>query len=151
MIYLLYTSALVKRYLNEAGSAYIRRLFQTPSIIFYQTFLTPLELTSALYRRYRDGKIPTEELSFLLKSYAIHSHEEYLLIPHSDSLIDTAATLIARHPLRALDAIQLASAFQLRDSLPPDAPSLNFLSADGRLVAAARQEHLQAENPEKAS
>ena len=110
-----------------------------------------MELTSALYRRYRGGKIPTEELSFLLKSYAIHSQEEYLLVPHSDSLINTAATLIARHPLRALDAIQLASAFQLRDSLPPDAPSLNFLSADDRLVTAARQEHLQAVNPEKAS
>lgn len=151
MIYLLDTSALVKRYLNEAGSAYIRRLFQTPGIIFYQTFLTPLEAASALYRRRRAGQLSIEELSLLLKSYAIHSREEYLLLPYSQSLMDTAGSLIARYPLQALDAIQLASALKLRDTLPTDAPSLIFLSADDRLVTAARQEHLQAENPEKAS
>lgn len=151
MIYLLDTSTLVKRYLNEAGSAYIRRLFQTPGIIFYQTFLTPLETASALYRRHRAGQLSIEELSLLLKSYAIHSREEYLLLPYSQSLMDTAGSLIARYPLRALDAIQLASALKLRDTLPTDAPSLIFLSADDRLVTAARQEHLQAVNPEKAS
>lgn len=151
MIYFLDTSALVKRYLSEAGSAYVRRLFHRTGVTFYQTFLTPLETTSALYRRHRAGQISTEELSFLLKSYAVHSHEEYLLLPYSESLIDTAGPLIARHPLRALDAIQLASALKLRDSLPPDAPSLILLSSDDRLVSAARHEHLQAMNPEKPS
>ncbi|MFQ5903239.1 MAG: type II toxin-antitoxin system VapC family toxin [Candidatus Binatia bacterium] len=151
MTYLLDTSALVKRYLAEAGSARVRRLFQTAGAIFYQTFLTPLETTSALYRRHRAGQISAEELSILLKSYAIHSHEEYFLISYSESLMDRAGTLIARHPLRALDAIQHASALKLRDSLPAGVPSLIFLSADDALVTAARQEHLQAENPERAS
>ena len=110
-----------------------------------------VELTSALYRRYRDGKIPTEELSFLLKSYAIHSQEEYLLVAYSEPILDKAGSLVARHPLRALDAVQLAGALYLREKLPPNAPSLTFLSADDRLVTVALQEHLQAVNPEKAS
>lgn len=151
MTYFLDSSALVKRYLIEAGSAYVRRLFQSTGTIFYQTFLTPLEITSALYRRRRAGQISNDELSFLLKSYAIHSHEEYLLLSYSESVIGTAGTLLARHPLRTLDAIQLASALKLRDSLPPDAPSLVLLSADERLIDVARQEHLQADNPEKRS
>jgi uncharacterized protein len=151
VIYFLDTSALVKRYLSEAGSAYVRRLFHGTGATFYQTFLTPLETISALYRRQRAGQISTEELSVLLKSYAVHSHEEYLLLPHSDSLTEAAGPLIARHPLRALDALQLASALALRNILPAEAPPLIFLSADDRLVTAARQEHLQAVNPEKAS
>jgi len=66
------------------------------------------------------------------------THQDYILIPYSDALIDRASALVARHVLRALDAIQLASALEL-----------TFLSADDRLLDAVRQEHLQAENPEK--
>ena len=149
MIFFFDTSALIKRYLHEKGSAHIRRLLQTGGAIFYQTFLTPVEITSGLYRHHREGQISIEQLSLLLRSYAAHSHREYLLVPYSESLIDMAAALISRHPLRALDAIQLASALQLRRSLPTGAPPLIFLSADDRLVSAARQEHLQVENPER--
>ncbi|MGH7774622.1 MAG: type II toxin-antitoxin system VapC family toxin [Candidatus Binatia bacterium] len=151
MIFFLDTSTLIKRYLHEKGSAYIRRLFQTNGAIFHQTFLAPLEMTSAFYRQHRGGQISIEELSFLLRSYAAHSHRDYLLIPHSESLMDMAEALISRHPLRSLDAIQLASALALRNSLPAEAPPLIFLAADERLNEAARQEHLQAVNPEKAS
>ncbi len=150
MTYFLDTSALVKRYLSEAGSAYVRRLFHGAGVSFYQAFLTPLETTSALYRQHRAGQISPEELSFLLRSYAVHSHEEYLLVPYSESLIDAAGSLIARHPLRALDALQLAAALKVRDSLPVDAPPLTFLCADDRLIHAARREHLRAENPQRA-
>lgn len=148
MIFFFDTSALIKRYLHEKGSARVRRLLQSATGIFYQTFLTPLEMTSVFYRQHRGGQISIEQLSFLLRSYAAHSHRDYLLVPYSESLFDLAEALISRHPLRALDAIQLASALQLRSSLPTDTPVLTFLSADGRLIMAARQEHLEAENPE---
>lgn len=149
MIFFFDTSALIKRYLHEKGSARVRRLLQTDGASFYQTFLTPVELTSAFYRQHREGQIASEELSLLLRSYAVHSHGEYLLVPYSESLPDLAVALISRRPLRALDAIQLASALKLRNALPPDAPSFIFLSADDRLVTAAREEHLQVENPER--
>lgn len=151
MIYFADTSALIKRYLSEVGSSYVRGLAGTTGTVFYQTFLTPLETASALYRRYRAGRISTEELSFLLKSYAAHSHEEYLLVPYSESLIDLAVKLIARHPIRTLDSVQLASVLWLRDNLPAGALPLIFLSADGRLVSSAREELVQAENPEERS
>ena len=148
MIYFLDTSALAKRYLAERGSNRIRRLLERKDDIFYQTYLTPLEFASALYRRLRSQEISPAELSFLLRAYVAHCHEDYLLLPYSDALMDRASALIARHALRALDALQLASALELRDSLPAEAHPLAFLSADDRLLDAAREEHLQAENPE---
>ncbi len=148
MIFFFDTSALIKRYLHERGSARVRHLLQTAGAIFYQTFVAPLEITSAFYRQHRGGQISVGELSFLLRSYSVHSHKEYLLVPYSESLINLAEALISRHPLRALDAVQLASALELRAALPVDAPPLVFVSADDRLVKTAGQEHLQAENPE---
>jgi uncharacterized protein len=148
VIYFLDTSALAKRYLAERGSNRIRRLLERKEVIFYQTFLTPLEVASALYRRLRSREISPAELSFLLRAYVAHCHEDYLLLPYSDALMDRASALIAHHVLRALDAVQLAGALELRDSLPAEAHPLTFLSADDGLLDAARTEHLQAENPE---
>lgn len=149
MIYFLDTSALAKRYLAGKGSDGIRRLLNRKDDVFYQAFLTPLEIASTLYRRLRSHDVSQDELSFLLRAYVAHSHQDYLLIPYSDALIDRASALVGRHVLRALDAVQLASALELRDGLPVNTPPLSFLSADDRLLDAARQEHLQAENPEK--
>lgn len=149
MIYFLDTSALAKRYLMEKGSNRIRSLLERREDVFYQAFLTPLEVASALYQRLRSQDISQDELSFLLRAYAAHSNQDYLLIPYSVALIDRAVALVARHVLRALDAVQLASALELRDRLPADTLPLSFLAADDRLLDAARQEHLQAENPEK--
>jgi uncharacterized protein len=149
VIYFLDTSALAKRYLAERGSNRVRRLLERKDNISYQTFLTPLEVASALYRRLRSQEISAAELSFVLRAYVTHSHEDYLLLPYSDALIDRASALIARHVLRALDALQLASAVELRDSLPAELHPLTVLSADERLLEAAREEHLQAENPER--
>jgi predicted nucleic acid-binding protein len=148
VIFFFDTSALIKRYLHEKGSARIRQLFQTAGAIFYQTFLTPLEISSAFYRQHREGQISIEQLSVLLRSYAAHSRREYLLVPYTESVVDLAQELIRRHPLRTLDAIQTAAAVHLRNSLPANSPPLVFLSADDRLVRTARQEGLRVENPE---
>jgi predicted nucleic acid-binding protein len=117
--------------------------------VFYQSFLTPVEISSALYRRVRAKEITPEELTVLLQAYVSHSHQDYLLIAYSDSLVERAATLVAHHVLRTLDAIQLAGALELKASLSGDDLPLCFLSADERLLAAARQEHFQVRNPER--
>jgi predicted nucleic acid-binding protein len=149
VIYFLDTSALAKRYLTEKGSNRMRRLLEHKDDGFYQGFLTPLEIASALYRRLRSQQISQDDLSVLLRAYIAHSHQDYILIPYSDALIDRASALVTRHVLRALDAIHLASALELKNSLPAEALPLTFLSVDDRLLDAVRSEHLQAENPEK--
>jgi predicted nucleic acid-binding protein len=56
--------------------------------------------------------------------------------------------LFQRHPLRAYDAIQLASASIVNQALMAHGlPTLIFVTADDRLIAAARGEGVTAENP----
>lgn len=149
MIYFLDTSALAKRYLTESGSRQIRRLLDGKADVFYQTFIAPIEFSSALYRRLRAQELTDDEVAFLLRSYVAHSQQEYLLVPYSDALMERSATLVAHHALRTLDAVQLASALELRDILPLGDLPLSFIAADDRLLNAARQEHLQVINPGK--
>ena len=149
MTYFLDTSALAKRYLTEKGSPRVRRLLARKADVFYQTFLTPVELSSALYRRHREREITLEELELMLRAYVTHSHQDYLLVSYADSLMERAAALLAHHALRVLDAIQLAAALDLKDRLPADDLPVAFLCADERLVEIARREHLHARNPER--
>jgi hypothetical protein len=149
VIYFLDTSALAKRYLTESGSLRVRRLLDGKADVFYQAFLTPVELASALYRRLREREITSEELAVMLQAYVTHSHQDYLLVSYSHALMERSAALLAHHALRALDAVQLASALELKDSLPAEELPVSFLSADERLIESARREHLQARNPER--
>lgn len=147
MMYFLDTSALLKRYVEEIGSDYIRQLLTRTDLSFHQSFLTPLEMTSALYRRHRSGQLSNPELVQILNAYTAHTQDRYGTVLHSTHLMNLAASLIARHPLRTLDAIQLAAALTLRSTLPLDASILTFVSADDRLIAIARLENFPTDNP----
>ena len=147
MIYFLDTSALLKRYVEEEGSEYIRQLLTRPDLSFHQSFLTPLEMTPALYRRHRGGLLSNQELVQILNAYTAHTQDRYATILHSNSLMTLAASLIARHPLRTLDAIQPAAALTLQSTFPPDASPLTFVSGDDRLIAIARLGRFPTDNP----
>ncbi len=51
------TSALIKRYVREPGSDWIRNDVVKDEIIIAQ--ITPIEITAALGRRYRQGVLST--------------------------------------------------------------------------------------------
>ena len=56
--------------------------------------------------------------------------------------------LVTQHPLRAYDAVQLASALRLQlDLTGTESTSLTFLTADERLIAIAEAEGLLTDNP----
>jgi hypothetical protein len=57
----------------------------------------------------------------------------------SHDVITHAATIVATHPLRTLDALHLASGLLVATGAPE---ALRFGAADVRLVAAARLEGL---------
>jgi len=63
-------------------------------------------------------------------------------------IIDLATELLQRHPLRAYDAVQLASARIVNQSLIAHGlPPLIFVTSDDRLITATRGEAMTAENP----
>jgi len=57
----------------------------------------------------------------------------------SEKILVHASKLVAKHALRTLDSIQLASALDISTLLEEP---LAFLTADHRLEAAARRENL---------
>jgi predicted nucleic acid-binding protein len=55
--------------------------------------------------------------------------------------------LVTKHPLRAYDAVQLASAMRVQARALAKIPGLTFLTADDRLKSIAQAEGLSADNP----
>jgi hypothetical protein len=72
------------------------------------------------------------------------------LVPTDHQIVDRAVELIQNHPLRAYDAVQLATALIVNRSLSAHGlPPLIFISADDGLIAAAQAEGLMTENPNR--
>ena len=143
------TSVLVKRHIQETGSAWIRSLMNaTPQNSFYTVQLTEIELLSALNRRWREKHInPLRYARLKAVSQQLWSLH-YVVLALDATVTAEAKALLERHPLRAYDAVQLAAAVVLQQSLQASrATPLTFLSADDRLLVAARAEGLATDNP----
>ncbi len=65
--------------------------------------------------------------------------------PLNASVIETAKELVERHPLRAMDAVQLASCCSVRTIT--NMSDIVFVSSDEALLAAASAEGFQILNP----
>ena len=97
---------------------------------------TPLECQSAIQRRHREKPFSTTELSgFGDRLRQIVQHAD--TIAPTDEVRRRAARLLAFHPLRAADALQLAAALIWCEEQPHGE---HFVSLDGRLRDAAARE-----------
>jgi predicted nucleic acid-binding protein len=100
--------------------------------------LSAVEVASALARRCREGAFSVAE-----RDRALTALEDDLsalrVVELSRPVVAEARVLLVRHPLRADDAIQLASALLLRREL---AEPVTFAAYDDRLKSAARAEGL---------
>lgn len=148
-VYFLDSSALVKRYVTERGSLWVRRITAPAmrhGIIIAR--VTWVEVLSALARRQREGNLSPGDVSRVVQSLRYDLETQYQIAEISHQIVERAGHLVMRHPLRAYDAIQLAAAVHIHDVLvQTGAATLIFVSADDRLVAAAQAEGLTAENP----
>ncbi len=143
------TSALSKRYVRETGTAWIRTLVAPDAAHTLLTArITMVEVYSALARRKREGSVPPADCDVAAQALTAHSASDYDFIELELPIVRLARELLDRHPLRAYDAVQLASALVAnRALLAAQLAPLIFLSADDRLNAAARAEGLPVDNP----
>lgn len=133
------SSALVKRYVREEGSSRVRRLLGQG--VAATARYSIVAMVSALARRARQGDLAAEEVERVAR--AIHADAERLtLVELNESVASRAGELLLAHPLRAADAVQLASCLLLRDSASPD---LRFTTYDTRLAAAAEAEGVRVD------
>jgi len=137
MIVYLDTSALVKRYFKEEYSAEVINYWvQAEEII--TSCVTYAETMACFWRKKREGLTPDEliqKVSMLFK----RDWESFVRVEVNEDLNEYVDSLIQRHPLRGFDAIHLASAKVVHDSLPGN---LIFLCFDRRLASAAHEEGL---------
>ena len=139
------TSALIKRYIEEEGTE--RVVGVTDDLDGVQVIIldiTPLEARSAVRRRQREGDISGADAERILNQIEEDGSSLFLVQPSTSAVIEEAARLIDRHPLRAYDALQLAGCLMTRDNVPGP---LTFACADARLCGAAELEGLTVLNP----
>lgn len=148
-IYYADTSVLVKRHVPETGAAWVRaltRLSAANTIITAQ--LSLVELYSALNRRAREQSVSPLKYKRIISVINIIWPAQYEAIVLTDRLLSETKVLLERYPLRAYDAVQLASALQARNtSLAIGATAPIFLSADHQLLSAATAEGFTTDNP----
>ena len=139
------TSALAKRYLIENGSEVVRQLLRNPTSIVHICQLTRTEFASTLARRHRDGQLDLVGRDRLWRLFLDHEERSYETIIVTDLVQAEAERLLFSHTLRAVDAIQLASATLTSAVVASNAESFIFLTADRRQADAAEAEGLTVE------
>ena len=148
-IYFLDSSALIKRYVVEIGSPWIKTLTDSQtgnSLLLVR--ITWVEVLSAFARRQREGGITAAEVAALIAKFRSEFNSRYRVIEVDLALVERAGELIVQYPLRAYDAVQLASALRVQ-SLLTSMPQtqLIFVSADNRLLDIAQAAGLAIDNP----
>lgn len=147
------TSALVKHYIDEPGSIWVNSyLSGSPSPLILSSVLTSVESSCAFARRLREGNLSVEMHARLLSAFDYDITHKYQLLDVISTTVEAARELAYRHPLRAYDALQLATALLVNNEIVrEDLPPLLFVTADDRLLRIAQIENLPTENPNQYS
>jgi predicted nucleic acid-binding protein len=143
------SSALVKAYIAEAGTNWVRTILDDPQHRITISALAEVEVTSALTRRFNEGDLTRPELD---QAYDELSQDcaTYLLVDVTGQILDAAVGNARQYSLRAYDAVQLASAVAVRTALlatQGNAVEFILVSADNDLNDAARLEALEVDDP----
>jgi predicted nucleic acid-binding protein len=135
------TSALVKLYIEEAGSTAVARSVERAAAVATAR-ITYAEARAAFARHTRAGGLTSVELRRVVR----HLDEEwgrYSLVEVTDAVVRRAGTLAERHKLRGYDAVQLAAALDMRLG----GGDVQFSSFDAALNRAARRERMPTMRP----
>ncbi|MGH9540325.1 MAG: type II toxin-antitoxin system VapC family toxin [Terriglobales bacterium] len=138
------TSALVKLYLREPGSdaaARLARGWQTTPV--FASALARVEARAAFQALSRAGSIPSAAAAEIIDALDRDLDQAFQVQPMGSDVVEIASLLVIRRPLRAADAIHLASCIVLK--APEGLPI--FVCSDKRLLRAARDEGLETLDP----
>lgn len=128
------TSALVKRYVREAGSESVLDLWEQASWIVTST-VAYTEALSVFFRKCQE--LPQERRKGMRPVYEWFKTDWNALIrvDVTAALHDTIDRVLEQHALRGFDAIHLASALVVREKVPS---RFVFACFDHKLIQAAK-------------
>lgn len=143
------SSAAVKRYVAEVGTAWVIGLFrQTPSNVFYVARITSAEVVSAFARRLRGRSLTAGQATKAKKRFRRDFQHKFFKIEIDAMLVEKATQLADRYALRGYDAVQLAAALTADTARTNfGASGLIFVCADNALRTAAQSEGLAVDDP----
>lgn len=124
-------SALVKAFLFEEGSDTVRQVAAEP-VVSATSRISYAECHAAFARAQREGRLGAEESAALVQRFN-ERWPDLAVVEVDAGLAERAGRLTQEHPLRAGDAIHLASAESLVAAIPSD---VRVASWDRRLWEA---------------
>ncbi len=132
MICYLDSSALVKLFVDEPGTAEVSRMVKEAQLVG-TVAISRAEVIAALAKAVRVGSLSMEDAKSARRRFRTE-WLHFLRLQVSDFLIDRAGDLAWTHGLRGYDTVQLAASDIWRESL--DAP-VSFATFDLKLWKAA--------------
>ena len=148
------SSALVKRYAPETGTAFVNSIFSNvPLNRMMCLAVSTGEMISIFVRKRNDGTIPQDDFSQALLDFRseVLDSDDFQVVSVDDVLVLESHSLIEQHNLNATDAAILRSALDIAEELCQEDDRLILVTADHRLLRSAENEGLEALNPEDAS
>lgn len=147
--YFVDSSALIKRYIVEAGTKWILSLTtRSAGNTIIVAHITQAEIVSGVMRRKRAGMVTERTARATRLQVDRHASQEYQVVGLTGEIVQRAEDLLEFYSLRAYDSIQLASALESNNRLVAAGLSpLAFISADTRLLEAASSEGLATDDP----
>ena len=155
-VYFFDTSALLKRYVDEPGSTWVRQVTDPKSgNKIYITTITGVEVISAIMKNVRstNSSLVLTEAQRAIADFRNDFGNQYAPFPVTDSLVERAMGLPEKHKLRGYDAVQLSAALIIsaqskQQGIPATGvPSLVLVASDDDLLAAAQAEGLAVDDP----
>lgn len=139
------TSALVKRYYEESGTAVVDDLVEDPDHEVVITSLSIIETVSAFRRKQNRDDLDADRVSTLLSGFFEEALSEFVVLPMDESYHQFSFDLVLEVDLRTLDSLQLSAAL----STVTESSAPTFVSADVDLLAVAADRGLETLNPDE--
>ena len=142
-------SAIVKRYIQETGTAWMQALADpAASHEIFLARITRVEVTAAVTRRGRGGMLVGVSPAAILAQFRQDAATQYNILEVTPALLADAEALAETHGLRAYDAVQLAAARELhRRRLAVGLGRITLICADQKLNSAATAEGVPMDDP----
>jgi uncharacterized protein len=143
------SSALVKRYVNEKGSAWVSATVNPvggPRV--YVAAVTGVEVVAAIARKLKGNLVSRLDAATAVSRFHYDFANEYRIIDISDTVISRSMALAEMHALRGYDAVQLGAALEINGRrISLGATPLKLVASDSELLTAASAEHLPTDDP----
>jgi predicted nucleic acid-binding protein len=145
--YFLDSSALLKRYIDEAGSEWVRDTIRQSTQPCFIAQVAGVEIVSAITRLHAGKAITPRARDAAITAFKSDFAGSYDVAMLSMDVTENAMRLAERRVLRGYDAIQLAAALFVAERAQRRSLELLFVCADTSLNRAAAAEGLKVENP----